>query len=189
MNKVLLISLLISMPVYGNSADRLCFSENIAQAKRFNECKKTALTDNADAQFNVAAFYERGNVVTKNMSTAALWYTKAAKQGHVLSQFNLGNMYSKGDGVELNMKKSIHWWTKAAEKQNLQSIKNLASMYAFGLYGVDRNDKKAVYWYKKGAMLNDGAEQFNLAVSFANGLGLIQDYTQAYAFYNLGLVS
>ena len=57
------------------------------------------------------AAYKRGDYVT-----AAEWYRKAAKQGHVEAQFFLGFMYKKGKGVPQDYALAAEWYRKAAEQ-------------------------------------------------------------------------
>ena len=52
----------------------------------FNEVKLTAIDGDADAQFELAGLYARGDVVEQNLAEAVKWYRKAAEQGHDSAQ-------------------------------------------------------------------------------------------------------
>ena len=45
---------------------------------------------------------------------AAVWFRKAADQGHAVAQYGLGNMYKEGRGVPKNIAKALSWFRKAA---------------------------------------------------------------------------
>ena len=47
--------------------------------------------------------FERGYGVKKDLVQAAVWYRKAAKQGHPVAQTNLGDLYKSGKGVGKNV--------------------------------------------------------------------------------------
>ena len=47
-------------------------------------------TDDPDGQYCLGSMYENGWGVTRDLSEAAAWYSKAAKQGHELAQSKLG---------------------------------------------------------------------------------------------------
>ena len=47
---------------------------------------------------------------------AALWFPKAAEQGHVGAQCNLGVLYDEGQGVPQNHTQAAAWYRKAAEQ-------------------------------------------------------------------------
>lgn len=68
----------------------------------------------ATAQFNLAVQYRKGNGVAMDASRAALWYLKAADQGHAKSQNNLGVLYRNGVGKDAC--EAARWFRKAAEQ-------------------------------------------------------------------------
>ena len=52
-----------------------------------------------DAQFNLGVMYADGKGVPADDQEAALWFRKAAEQGHASAQFRLGLSYANGEGV------------------------------------------------------------------------------------------
>lgn len=54
---------------------------------------------NAEAQFKLAWMLEKGKGVLKSEEEAAIWYERAALQGHGIAANNLGGMYADGRGV------------------------------------------------------------------------------------------
>ena len=59
-------------------------------------------------------FYEQG--VGQDYKKAALWYEKAANQGHKIAQYNTAYLYKKSYKSE----KAIKWYEKAANKNTAQ---------------------------------------------------------------------
>ena len=58
---------------------------------------QSAESGNANSQFLVGAFFERGFDVTQDYKEAASWYRRAADQGHAGAQFALGQCYPLTD--------------------------------------------------------------------------------------------
>mgnify|MGYP001560807994 CR=1 FL=1 len=84
--------------------------------------KKSAIeANNALAQFNLGAMYDKGEDVPENNAEAVKWYRKAADQGNAVAQSNLGDMYVKGEGVPENHAEAVKWFRKAADQGNARS--------------------------------------------------------------------
>lgn len=58
--------------------------------------------------------YEEGDGVPWDAAQAAVWYRKAAEQGHAEAQYNLGIMLYTGDGIPQDKKEGVQWLRKAA---------------------------------------------------------------------------
>ena len=58
-----------------------------------------AQTQDPEAQNYVGEIYERGMGLAPDYEAAAIWYRRAAEQGHAAAQVNLGQLYEKGLGV------------------------------------------------------------------------------------------
>lgn len=110
---------------------------------------KSAENGKASAQYTIARSYELGNRVKSDNAKAILWYTKAAKQGHVDAAYRLGLLYYKGiGGFKIDLKKAFHFISLAANKNHKNSQANLAKMYENG-DGVARNEELSDYWYEQ----------------------------------------
>jgi len=75
----------------------------------------------AEAQYMVATMYEKGEGVEKDPKEAAMWYEKAADQGHPYSMYRLADMYEKGEGIAKDDAKAAEWFKKAAESGAAQA--------------------------------------------------------------------
>ena len=63
----------------------------------------------------VGVAYNFGRGVLQNPKQAALWYEKAARQGHAPAVFDLGQMHFLGEGVAQDHKQALAYFLKAAE--------------------------------------------------------------------------
>jgi len=101
-------------------------------AKEFEEIKALAEKGDAEAQYQMASIYGRGEGVEKDFKEAAKWHRKAADQGFAMAQNDLGSMYEKGLGVEQDFKEAVKWWHKAAYKGFPMAQRNLGAIYYRG---------------------------------------------------------
>ena len=109
---------------------------------------------------------------------AAVWFRKAAEQGHAQAQSNLGIMYSQGQGVEKDYNEAVKWCRKAAEQGNEQAQGMLGVMYSKG-QGVEQDYNEAVNWCRKAAEQGNEQAQGMLGVMYSKGQGVEQDYKEA----------
>jgi hypothetical protein len=61
-----------------------------------NQLITAAMNGDSDAQFRLAAAFENGQGVPRNLSKAVEWYKKAAEQGHATARFALGESTELG---------------------------------------------------------------------------------------------
>ncbi len=64
----------------------------------------------ADAEFNVAAMYDSGRGVERDVAQAATWYARAATRGNQRAAYNLGQLYEAGEGVPTNVDLARSWF-------------------------------------------------------------------------------
>ena len=79
-------------------------------------------TESADAGSCIGQFV-RGlhDVLTHSYVEAAVWFYKAAEQGHATSQFNLGLMYLEGKGVQQDKAEATSWLEKASAQGHVEA--------------------------------------------------------------------
>ncbi|MHC4308020.1 MAG: AAA family ATPase [Planctomycetota bacterium] len=132
----------------------------------------------------VAGKYTKGSSFygQEEYKEAAVWYRKAAEQGHAQAQSNLGIMYSQGQGVEKDYNEAVKWCRKAADQGNEQAQGMLGVMYSKG-QGVEQDYKKAVNWYRKAAEQGNGQAQAILGVMYSHGQGVERDTEEAVKWY------
>lgn len=100
----------------------LIFSPPIIFAQTYAEYKVLAEHGDADAQYNLAMCYAKGNGVAKNPYYATAMLKKAAEQGCAEAQYNLAICYANGNGVTQSDNEAIKWLKKAA-RQNFSEAK------------------------------------------------------------------
>ena len=87
--------------------------------------RKAAVRGVAEAQYNLALMYGKGQGVKQDYMAAARWYREAADQGLAEAQNNLGLMYDKGRGVPRNYIEAYMWYSLAAAQADDKAARNL----------------------------------------------------------------
>jgi TPR repeat protein len=122
---------------------------------------------NAEAQFNIAVMYSRGESMKRDNAKAIEWYTRSAEQGYAPAQFNLGAAYMDGEIVKSDEALAATWWLKAARQDFVQAQFNIGSLYCRGI-GVAQDAEQCKYWYAKAAENGDEHAKKMLASIKAN---------------------
>ena len=93
------------------------FAQSAEQAAPdVSKLQKLAEAGDAEAQFNLALFYEDGEGVTQDYAEAVKWWRLAAEQGDAQAQNNLGVCYENGEGVTKDLAEAVKWYRKAAQQ-------------------------------------------------------------------------
>ena len=128
------------------SESRLAETKSTAEGKY----KQNAERGDAEAQFNLACCYNKGNGVERDVKQALLLLHKAAGQGHAKAQFCLACCYRDGEGVEKNKTKAFNWLVKSAEQGYSYAQYNLGLFYYNG-DGTEQDKSEAMRWFRKAA--------------------------------------
>ncbi len=93
------------------------------------------------------AQYHAGNLLSNfgRAAQAALWYHKAAEQGHVGAQFAVATCYSDGTGFGQDDVAAARWYQKAAEQGHAEAQFALGAAYAEGI-GIPQSFLLAHMW-------------------------------------------
>ena len=140
--------------------------------------ERAAALGHAEAAFNLALLYVKGDGVGQNFSTAVEYFKKSADGGYYPAMTNLGLLYAQGQGVEQDYMKARALWLKAAAGEHPDAMHNLAVIYATGK-GVKKDMGEAIKWYRKAANGNYVDSIFDLGLLYANGDGIERDYAEA----------
>ncbi len=112
----------------------------------FGKLQGQAVTGDANAQYELAGHYYKGDGVRKDYDAAFAWYKKAADQGHEEAQHQLGHIYEYGVGIiNKDKKQAFEWYLKGAEGGYLASQTKVAMMYMMGA-GVKQSKEKYKFW-------------------------------------------
>jgi TPR repeat protein len=161
------------------------------------EVRSKAERGNAEAQYQLGRFCYSS--VNGGEAEAAIWYRKAADQGHAHAQFEIGECYADGTGVAKDEVEAVKWFRKAADQGGVWAQYKLGKCYENGT-GISTDAIEAVKWYRKAAepgdlspnpsgfdgsfptwaIWNARAEaQRALAQCYSNGVGVVEDRQEA----------
>ena len=104
----------------------------------------------AEAQYNLAVLYERGDGVAKDEAKAIDLYRRAAEQKFPQAKFNLGVMHHLGVGTPQNHAEAARLYRLAAGHGIAHAHFNLGLLYFEGK-GVPRDETEALRWCKSAA--------------------------------------
>ena len=152
-------------------------------AEAVEELKILAGRGDIAAQVRLGMIYLIGGLdVAPDYTQAALWYRKAAEQGHAGAQSTLGSLYSGGLGIPENYAEAVKWFGKAADQGDAHGQVSLGMAYESGS-GVPQDYAEAAKWYRKAAVQGNSMAQKRLGFAYSNGRGVPQDYRQAFNWY------
>ncbi|MDR0882852.1 MAG: sel1 repeat family protein [Candidatus Adiutrix sp.] len=116
----------------------------------FTNLMDAANNGGVEAQAQLGFLFFKGSKETSQDNVqAALWFQKAAEQGHARAQFQLADMYFKALGVTKDEGKAVEWILKAAESGHAVAQSKLSVFYANGAFGLPQDKAKAEYWGNK----------------------------------------
>jgi len=104
----------------------LCFSVTALSFSSCTHVRKAAEQGDADAQYDLALMYEKGEGLPQNYAEAFKWYRKAAEQGHTDAQIGLAHLYCKGKGIPQNYIEGYVWFSIASAKGDKDAKYNLS---------------------------------------------------------------
>ncbi len=139
-------------------------------------------TGNSQAQFEIATRYTHGYGVPQNYKLAAMWFLRAAEQGHVESSRLLGDLHATGYGVTQDYNEAALRYEFAAINGNMFAQHSLALLHEKGLI-PQAEGKKAFRYYKLAAQQGYADSQTNLGVLYQEGKIVPQDYKKAHQWY------
>lgn len=86
-------------------------------AEYFEYLLMKAQAGDTDAQFSVAALYDKGQLTSVDRNAALNWYLAAAKSGHIRAAYIASYFYCRGVVAEKEPEKANYW----ASKSNLNT--------------------------------------------------------------------
>lgn len=97
------------------------------------------------AQWELAAAYQIGKKIKKDLQKALKWYLKSAEQGFAIAQRSLGLMYFEGIGTEQDYNKAAEWFRKAGEQGDVDAQYYLGILLMTKGF-IGRNFSKSYEW-------------------------------------------
>lgn len=147
------------------------------------------------AMYRLAAAYEHGIGVQKNMQKSMWWYGRAGSCAHKGALERLGKYAANGSpdaqmqmgyvmDLAGNDRGAFRMFALAAKQGLTTAITNLAVFYADGR-GVDRNVRHAIYLLKETVLRGDAVGMYNLALIYEDGKGSLSNLEQARKHYRM----
>ena len=119
----------------------------------FDSLKFSAMNGPPEMQCAVADIYaDDSRAEFFNVAEAAVWYEKAAEQGHSRAQWLLGLCFFQGNGFSQDLDQAEYWLNKSAQGGDADGQYTLG-----GFYFMKPDIVKAKYWIEKSA--NQGHEE------------------------------
>ena len=137
---------------------------------------------NVDAMFLKGICYMYGYGISQSDIWAAVWFEKAAQEGHAISQLYIANCYYTGTGVTSDFEKAVEWLRKAANQDVAEAQYALGTCFEGG-HGVQKDYGLAFFWYNKSAEQDFAIAQYALGLCYENGIGTIANQAKAIEWY------
>ncbi len=132
----------------------------------------------AGAMHDLAALFEYGIGVPKNLSTAIEWYQSAAGLGHMGAMTRLGELNETGVDIPQDLAAASHWYEMAAKLGHAGAMSSLAK-----LLKQAGDLAAAAGWYNKAAEQGLASAMNVMGELSEAGTGLPQDYASARDWY------
>jgi hypothetical protein len=142
----------------------------------------SASSVDAEALYQKACAYYRGDGVPQDYTEAVKWFRKAADRGLAKAQNMVGVCYTDGRGVSEDIAEAAKWYRRAAENGNADGQHNLGICYFKG-WGVPLDYVQVAKWDRKAAEQGHRAAQLCLGISYFIGEGVPQDFAEAAKWY------
>ena len=138
---------------FGNAAGRLRRAAACGHSKArfvrdriYRTGKLTPL--DPQEQYELADGYSTGYDIPQDHDAAAVWFRRAADQGHADAAYRLGDMYDKGQGVPQDYRQAAKLLRYAADHGHRSARRDLAVLYFYGR-GVPRDYDAAATWLRR----------------------------------------
>ena len=116
----------------------------------------------------------RSDYASKNYTSAAEWFRKAALHGHPASEYLYGSMLFNGEGIANDRVTGMVYLEKSAESGNYMANADLGRIYLEG-DSVAKDPSRAVGYLKKAAFRHK-ASAFLLGKCYKDGIGVEKDF-------------
>jgi hypothetical protein len=159
--------------------------------KQWDELKRQADAGDAEAQWEVGAWYEDGLtapdgsvIVRCDPRSAVRWYRRSAEAGNASAQINLGNCLSTGRGVRRDDAEALRWYKRALRQGDASAPNNIATVHR------DRGDeRRAMLWFRRAIVCGDGDALVEVGRRLYVGLGVRPDADEAVQFFRCAIRS
>lgn len=142
--------------------------------------QRSAERGSAEAQFQLARYYELGREVAPDLKEAVRWYRSAAEQAYPDAQYYLGMLYYYGIGVDPNpvLASSL---VKAASGQGHEAAKRAVAHMSVDKSGDTQS--MALWWLTRIGQEQNALAQRHAGSLYELGRGVRADINEARKYY------
>lgn len=108
-----------------------------------------------------------------------------ARAGDPSAAYELGNLFEQGIGTSRDLRQAIDCWGAAAIHGHGRALIKLGDLFSTGDKGLPRNLMRAAEMYRRAARQGDLVGLQRMGECYLNGLGVVQDDVEAYAYFVL----
>lgn len=157
----------------------------IKKVSRFKEILPLADAGDAEAQYQIALMYEKGDGTKIDTQQTLKWLLKAAEQGNAKARYKLGWMYANGIIVRQDYFLAAKYYRLGATFNNDAESQYRMGELHFNGRGVENDYGKAIEYYQLAAKKGHAAAQYILSSMYEEGWGIKQDLVMAYVWLKL----
>lgn len=145
--------------------------------------RKATEAGDAEAQFQLAMALSLGkDGEAEDRKEAAVWFEKAAKQGHAEAAYSMAICFLRGLGVPKDAAAGVAWYRKAADLGDKKAQYYYGACLAAGS-GVKADEKASAEWYRKSAEQGFAPAQYQIGFCLQKGIGVPSDPVAAVEWY------
>lgn len=152
--------------------------------------QKAAEMGDAVSEYYFGAYLYEGEYCEANETLGIKYIQSSAKKGVRAANLALARLYEMGyvdAGIKQSNSLAVKYYKIAARKGDKEAQLKLAEIYKEGLLGVKKNAKESFSWYLILAESGDTSVAFNVAYSYAEGIGIENDYEEAVKWYKVAI--
>lgn len=140
------------------------------RAMRAADFVEKAAAGDVNAQCSLGVCYKHGLGVQQDLSTAVMWFKRAANAGSPRAKVHLGKCLIKGEGVAADPALGLSLFTEAASMGSADGECRVAQCYETGT-GVTTDLDKAAQLYERAAAKGSARAMTRLASFAQRGVG------------------
>jgi len=106
---------MIPATVYGQETGSARDTRAQRPSELFWKAIEEARWGDIEAQYTIGWMYLNGEGIGQDNEQAAIWFERAAENGHPYAMFRIADMYQNGLGVEQDKAMAAQWFRNAAE--------------------------------------------------------------------------
>lgn len=140
----------------------------------------SAALGNADAMFEYASLFAKGEGVEVDIDTCFEWMNRAAQAGSSKAYYNLGYFYEEGLGTEVNESQAFECFETAAKAHHPYALFRMFEIYNNGEFNIAKDYVTAVKYLRESA--DRGCPEACCRVgiiNFTGEYGLEEDFAEA----------